>query len=170
MPPVIDERSVYQPNKAELQLEWACAVKTQNKDSLSTPEPISPGRMQIADAGILYLSPILRQLYELRNGPESDDYGRLQPTKHAFDKVIDLLIDAAIDAAPRKIPRGCVSTDSEGGVRIEWVRDTSSVHLVVPATNSSVSYVYHEVGNNYATEDATAEGLSHWLKLIAEEP
>ncbi len=170
MPAVIYERSVYQPHEAELQLELACVVKPHDEDSCSTPEPISPERMQMANAGILYLSPILQQLYGLQKGPETDDYGRLQPTKHAFGKAIDLLVNAAIDAYPRQIPSGCVSTDSEGGVRIEWVRETSSVHLVVPATNSSESYVYHEVDNNYATEDATSESLSNWLKLIADGP
>lgn len=170
MPPVIDERSVYQPNKAELQPEWACALRAHGGDPRITPDPVSPERLRIADAEISYLSPIIRQLVELWNGPESDEYGVLRPTQDAFEKAISILVDAAIDAAPRQIPRGCVSTDSEGGVRIEWVRETSSVHLVVPATNSSESYVYHEVDNSYATEDATPEGLSNWLKLIADGP
>lgn len=170
MQAVIDERSVYNPHEAELQLEWECAFRDYNEDPLATPELVSPEREKIADAGILYLSPILQQLYGLQKGPETDDYGRLQPTEHAFGEVIDLLVNAAIDAYPRQIPSGCVSTDSEGGVRIEWVRETSSVHLVVPAINSSESYVYHEVDNSYATEDATSEGLSNWLKLIADGP
>lgn len=172
MPAVIDERSVYQPNKAEFQLKWECALRDYNEDPLATPEPVSPEREKIADAGISYLSPIVRQLVELWNGPEFDEYGVLRPTQDAFGKAISILVDAAIIAHRERgrIPSGCVSTDSEGGVRIEWVRETSSVHLVVPAANSSESYVYHEVDNGYATEDATPESLSNWLKLIADGP
>ena len=78
-----------------------------------------------------------------------------------------LLIDAAIVAYPRYgIPAGCASTDSECGVRIEWVRPGASVHLVVPAEESRPPYVYHEVGNDYATEDVTAERLAYWLQSI----
>jgi len=169
MPHVIDERSVYRPQQNEMQLDWEPALRSKVEDARLTPEPISPERMRIAEARILYLSPILQQLYALRNEPEADDYGRLQPTESAFAATIDILIDAAIDAYPRKIPSGCVSTDSAGGVRIEWVRETSSVHLVVPPADDAKSYIYHEVGSNYGTEDATPKGLSHWLKVIPRE-
>ena len=64
------------------------------------------------------------------------------------------------------IPAGCGSTDSEGGVRIEWVCPTASVHLVVPATSDRKAYIYHEVGDDYATEDATPERLAYWLRQI----
>lgn len=110
---------------------------------------------------------VVRQLVDLWKEPEEDDYGRLRPTQHAFDQSVHLLVDAAIEANPdRVIPAGCVSTDSEGGVRIEWVRPTASVHLVVPAVAECVAYIYHEVGNDYATEDATPERLAYWLRWI----
>ena len=41
------------------------------------------------------LSPVVRQLVELWNGPENDDYGRLRPTRDAFDATIQLLTDTA---------------------------------------------------------------------------
>lgn len=117
---------------------------------------------------IRHLSVILRELIDLRNGPERDDYGMLRPAKFAFDAASQLLVDAAMVAATegRQIPLGCVSTDSQGGVRVEWVRDDSSVHLAVPATNAKSAYIYHEAGNRYATEDATSERLAHWLREI----
>ena len=110
----------------------------------------------------------MRQLVDLWNEPEEeDDYGRLKPTQDAFDMSVQLLVDAAIEAHPQhQIPSGCVSTDSEGGVRIEWIRPTASVHLVVPAKENHMPYVYHEVGNDYATEDATPERLAYWLCRI----
>ncbi len=172
----IDELVVRQPRRAELQRTYdrvrrdvANREFAEDEDPRETPEPVSPERLQIANAGILHLSPIVRQLVELWNGPPSDNYGCLKPTRYAFDRVISLLVDVAIDASPRGgVPLGCVSTDSEGGVRIEWVRDAVSVHLVVPAADSNEAYVYHEIGSNYATEDATPERLSHWLETIPE--
>ncbi len=137
-------------------------------EAVDTPT-LDAERIQLADAGILHLSPIVAQLVELWKGPESDDYGRLQPTQYAFDKVIQLLVDAAIVTYPNghQIPGGSVSTDSEGGVRIEWIRDPARVHLIVPATDQKAAYVYHEVGNDYATEDVTAERLSYWLRTVS---
>ena len=172
----IDELAVRQPRRAELQRGLRALrddvnrKSAEDEDPRTTPEPVSDGLLRIAAAGILHLSPILQQLVELWYGPPSDDYGCLKPTQHAFDKAIGLLLDAAIVTSLRggQIPLGCVSTDSEGGVRIEWVRDATSVHLVVPAADSNEAYVYHEIGNNYATEDATPERLSHWLEAIPE--
>ena len=79
-----------------------------------------------------------------------------------------LLTDAAIVSAlkGRQIPLGCASTDSEGGIRIEWVRPTSSVHLVIPASPGRDGYVYHEVGDQYGTVSATPEALARWLREI----
>ena len=174
MPVTIDERAVRQPRKVELQTwRWRAitAIEDQgvaeNEAPRVTPDTISPERLQLADAGILHLSPIVRQLIDLWKEPEEDDYGRLRPTRHAFDISVHFLVDAAIEANPQcRIPAGCVSTDSEGGVRIEWIRPAASVHLVVPAARDCVPYVYHEVGNDYATEDVTPERLAYWLHRI----
>ena len=168
---MIDERAVRQPRKVELRAAMA-AIGAQgvaeNEDPRATPDAIPPERLQLADAGIRHLSPIVGQLVELWQEPEEDEYGRLRPTRHAFDRSVDLLVDAAIEAnhRQRRIPAGCVSTDSEGGVRIEWIRPTGSVHLVVPAARDPVAYVYHQVDNDYATEDATPERLAYWLRRI----
>lgn len=168
---MIDERTVRQPRKVELQAAMAVIEDqgvAEEEDPRATPDTISPERVQLADAGILHLSPIVRQLIDLWKEPEEDDYGRLRPTPDAFDRSVRLLVDAAIEAYPqqRQIPSGCVSTDSEGGVRIEWIRPTASVHLVVPVARDRVAYVYHQVGNDYATEDVTPERLAYWLHRI----
>jgi hypothetical protein len=119
----------------------------------------------VGTANIKYLSSLIQQLIELRNEPESDDHGVLRAAQPAFDRACHLLIDAAIVSAleSRQIPHGCASTDSEGGIRIEWVRDSASVHLIVPASDKRGEYVYHEEGANYGTEPATAETLARWL-------
>ncbi len=106
----------------------------------------------------------MNELANLRRGLDEDDYGRLRPTQHAFDRSVDLLVDANRQCP---IPAGCVSTDSEGGVRIEWIRPTASVHLVVPAKENRVPYVYHEVDAEYATEDATPELLADRIRKLS---
>lgn len=179
MPATIDERVVHQPRKAEFQTWWRCAMTAiedqevaEKEDPRATPDATPPERHQLADAGILHLSPIVGQLVELWQQPEKDEYGRLRPTRHAFDRSVELLVDAAIEAnhQQRLIPSGCASTDSEGGVRIEWVRPAASVHLVVPASEDRVAYVYHEVGDEYGTEDVTPKRLAYWLHRIEQGP
>lgn len=137
-------------------------------DSRVTADPatVSSERRQLASAEIRDLSGILKQLVELLSQPERDEYGQLRPTKNTFDTAYALLVDTAIVSASqsRPIPYGRVSTDSEGGVRIEWVRPTTSVHLVVPA--SADAYIYHEVGNAYDVDLAAPESLAHWLRTI----
>ena len=178
MPEVtIDRRAIDRPDSVEYRLEYwrvlmavADQAPIEDEDPRSTPSPISPTRLRLAGAGIDHLSQIVKQLVELWTGPMNDDYGRLQPTQYAFDTTVELLVDAAIDGQfdeQRKIPYGCVSTDSEGGVRIEWIRERVSVHLIVPPDRSKVAYVYHEFGGNYATEDATPERLSYWLRTVS---
>ena len=182
MPVTTDERTVRQPRRAELQTALRRAITAfedqgvaENEDPRATPDTIPPERLRLANAGFLHLSPIVRQLVDLWKEPEKDDYGRLRPTQHAFDRSVELLVDAAIEAAieayPQcRIPAGCVSTDSEGGVRIEWIRPTASVHLIVPASGERVAYVYHEADNDYATEAVTPERLAYWLRRIEYGP
>jgi hypothetical protein len=120
-----------------------------------------------SDDQIPHLLPIIQQLIDLWKEPEKDDYGRLRPTRDAFGRSMHLLVDVVIEAHPQRlIPAGCVSTDSEGSVRIEWVCPTASVHLVVPAKGDRVAFIYHEIGDDYATEDATPERLAYWLRQI----
>jgi hypothetical protein len=119
-------------------------------------------------ANIQHLATIFGQLSELRGEEESDEFGVLRPTDFAFQAAGGLLLEAAVAAARdgREIPHGCVSTDSEGGIRIEWVRPRSSVHLVIPASPDREAYLYHEVENNYASEPVTVTTLAHWLRVI----
>ncbi len=125
-------------------------------------------KSRLEGANIKCLSSLIQQLIEVRNAPEHDDHGILRANQHAFDASCNLLVDAAIVSAldDGSIPNGCVSTDSEGGVRVEWVRETASVHLIVPASDDRAGYVYREVGTTYGTEPATAESLARCLRVI----
>jgi hypothetical protein len=175
MPPSIAEQAL--PEFTELEYEFALARAARSRqqatpvparDDRATPETIPPERLRLASANITHLSAIIRQLVELRSEEETDEYGTLRPSRLAFETACSLLTDAAIVAAlrNRRIPHGCASTDSEGGIRVEWVRPTSSVHLVIPASADRDGYVYHEVGNVYGSAPATPEMLAHWLQEI----
>lgn len=145
------------------------AGKQDEDERRSTPDDlIPPERATITKAEIEHLSGILQELNSLRTGPEQDEHGVLRPTRDAYEMASGLLVDAAIVASrkTRKIPLGAVSTDSEGGVRIEWVRPDRSVHLVVPSARENPSYIYHECGDDFDTEDASADRLAHWLIAI----
>jgi len=166
------------PEFDEIDLAWAQVAVVQarlaanpKRDERATDPPDTPQFSQLASAGIRHLSALIGQLEELRNVEEpEDEYGILRPTDIAYERARSLLVDAAISAARcgRQIPYGCVSTDSEGGVRVEWVRPTASVHLVVPASSRRLPYIYHEVNDSYATDSASPKGLARWLQEIQE--
>jgi hypothetical protein len=154
-------------------LAFACARKQTRvpiEDDRTTSVPASPPeRLPLASANIRFLSSIIAQLNELLSEQEDDDYGTLRANKAACRTASEFLTDAAIISATQYqgiIPNGCASTDAEGGIRIEWVRPTSGVRLVVPANSDSDAYIYHEVGNDFDTEPATAEALARWLREI----
>lgn len=115
-----------------------------------------------------YLSSIIKQLVELRNDEETDEYGVLRASDHAFETACQLMTDTAVVSAlvGRSIPRGCASTDSEGGVRIDWLRPNAAVCLFLPATKDREPYIYHEVAGQNETEPATPEALARCLREI----
>lgn len=173
---VSDERYIHQSSGRALRRAWIKAAQISvdgtDGDERATPESVeASGRESLVNADIKYLSPLIKQIVDLRHGPESDEYGVLRPTKDVYDSTCALLINAAIVSAiqaRKPIPYGCVSTDSQGGVRIEWVRDSASIHLIVPASEDRDAYVYHEEGSIYGTEPASAEALASWLRLIKD--
>jgi hypothetical protein len=166
------EKAVPEISDLEWRLAYSQAARMipkeiwyRKRDERAIAGQIPLERWKLVSANIKHLSSLIGQLVELRNADDTDEYGLLRAHEQAYNQASHLLIDAAIVAAPehREIPHGCVSTDAGGGIRIEWVRPTSSVHLVVPATSTRAPYIYHEVGTTYVTEPASAERLAHWL-------
>ena len=118
------------------------------------------------------LGSILIQVVDLANGETHDEDGVLAPTKHAMERTTRLLMDAstvvwkfAADSGKTFIfPRGFVATDSEGGLRIEWTKPRASLRLMIAATVSGKSYLYHEFGEKYGSDrQVTADLLGLWL-------
>lgn len=169
------------------QSDWFRAQLSAASHTIANPAPLaetgeSKSAVQprewlshVADAGIKHLSDIVKQLITLRQEGPEDEYGILRPTDFAFEAAVSLLIDCAIELSVthhRKMPRGCASSDSEGGIRIEWVRPQTSVHLAIPAQQQPRRcYIYHEDAGDFGVEHAvSAKELAVWLARVEDEP
>ena len=119
-------------------------------------------------AEIKYLSHILTELLAVRMMNASEE--EPAATVEAYLAAREILIHAAITAGleGRAIPKGFVTTDPEGGVRIEWFRTDARVHLVIRAARERGGYIYHRSAAGYGTVPATAYSLAKWLKFISE--
>src|SRR5262249_32993920 len=106
------------------------------------------------------LGAILTDLKELLNGEEQDEDGILRPTSQAFSLATKMLIDAShmliFDCRSQGqgflFPRGDASTDSEGGIRVEWSKKSCSVRLVVAASDTGKSYIYYEFPEGFGSD------------------
>ena len=91
-------------------------------------------------ADVKELAGLIGQLCELRLEEPTDDYGVLRLEEAAFKTALELLTDATIVLATdygTKMPYGCASTDSEGGLCIDWLRSDRAVNLVIPASDQT---------------------------------
>ncbi len=158
----------------EIEVASAMAAKSQKSpirsaDELSTPE-IPESVLRLVRAEVKELSGLLEQLSELRQAEPTDDYGILRLDEAAFERARELLTDATIVLASTyqaKMPYGCASTDSEGGLCIDWLRSDRAVNLVIPASHQKPAYFYHELGPDHAMEyEVTPERLATWLRII----
>lgn len=138
-----------------------------NVDSqAATPSEVP--KCKIVHAGTKFIAHLLKQLEEVRIADDTED--ERQATRDAYDVARELLVNATIIAGRmgRAIPFGHVTTDPEGGVRIEWFSRDARVHLVIRATRDRGGYIYHRVAAEYKTEPATAYSLAKWLKFVSE--
>lgn len=114
------------------------------------------------------LGKMVSDLRELVLGEETDDYGVLRPTSCALNFTLRLLFECATRLGPRVVfPYGSISTDYEGGIRIEWQNRKHSVRLVVPARLDGKRYIYFEDGTTYrAVPTVTAAELCQPLEAL----
>src|SRR5207237_10064620 len=112
---------------------------------------------------------IVSDFMELLRREEEDDYGILKPTIYAFNFTLDLLFSTATAMGPRvACPYGSISTDYEGGVRIEWRNGERSVRLIVPARPEGMRYIYFEDSQTYrAVPIVTAAELRRRLEALS---
>lgn len=130
--------------------------------------PAEVPKCRIMQAGTEFIAHLLKQLGEVRTAADTED--ERQATLDAYLVTRELLIDATVIAGleGRAIPFGHVTTDPEGGVRIEWFCPNARVHLVIRATRERGGYIYHRIAADYETEPATAYSLAKWLKFISD--
>jgi len=131
--------------------------------------------LSVSDEGSVL---ILRQLLSLHLAEEQDEVGVLRPTPYAFQETVELLLDAAkiflaIQSPPGSrrctFPAGCVTTDSEGGVRIEWLNGDRAVRLVVRSKEDQQRYIYHQIGEDYDVDyNVSADILAYWLRVLGK--
>lgn len=150
-------------------------VPTLVRDDRVTPEWAWPPEDYVPPIDASGFADVVRQIADLTTGDETDEYGVLRPTQYAlgetFKVVVGSLVDRIYDAESHDqvyiYPRGCVTTDEQGGLRIEWSGDDRAVHLVIPAVREGRSYIYHELGDSYGTDGRVSGGvLARWLQKL----
>jgi hypothetical protein len=108
------------------------------------------------------LSKIVLQVSELLREPEFDDRGRLRPPTDVVERALVLLTDAA------PLPPAHVSTDADGGLRVNWEKGDNSVRLIVPPPDRGQGYIFHQEVTQYGVDrDLSARTLARWLKLVS---
>ena len=118
------------------------------------------------------MSALLSDLRDLmKEGGENeecgeDEYGALRPTIHAFRTALNLIIEASF-LLMDGYPFGCASTDSEGGIRVEWFTTKGEIRLVIPASKEKEPYIYYEFGEKYGVDrQANADKLARWINRL----
>lgn len=143
------------------------ASYVESVDAQATP-PAEVPTCGIMSAEIKYLSYLLNELHAVRTMESTED--EPAATTEAYSASREMLIHAAITAGleGRAIPKGFVTTDPEGGVRIEWFSPNARLHLVIRPTRERGGYIYHRSAAGYGTVSATAYSLAKWLKIISD--
>jgi hypothetical protein len=109
---------------------------------------------------------VVEELIALLEGEEHDEQGVLRPTLFAFRRTFHLIQQVGLQLREH-FPRAAVSTDSEGGCRIQWLWPKRQVRLIVPAQGDGQQYIYHQEGNNYSVEeDVSPQRLVEWLNWL----
>ena len=61
-------------------------------------------------------------------------------------------------------PKGSVSPDLNGGLRIEWYLKNGVVRLIVPPDTTKQPYFFHRFNGQAKTEfDVSGHSISYWL-------
>jgi len=87
-----------------------------DSEGLASSASLEQYGLVVADSR--HLSDILRQIEQLANADETDEFGDLKATDYACKTAFHLLLDSAVLSAraQRQIPRGCTTPDAQGGI------------------------------------------------------
>jgi hypothetical protein len=120
----------------------------------------------LEDAGFRELLSDLAGLFR-----DSEDYNEdfLRPSESALSTAWRMLTDtrAQLD---QPFPPGTVYADGNGGLRIEWIRPSRELRLIVRSGEADPHYIYHEFGDLYGTDYVLSAGnLAYWLRWLDED-
>jgi len=169
-----EERPVIQPDR---RIHDSVFILAPREDGRATPEAPLPGEEWVSIGDPSGFADTLVQIRELATGDQSDEYGLLRPTTYAQQRTLELLSQsffivvaglASEGQRCSRFPHGAVTTDDQGGLRIEWAEGDRAVHLVVPSEPDGQSYIYHEMGQDYAAEKrVSGTALAQWLARLS---
>jgi hypothetical protein len=104
-----------------------------------------------------------KRLISLLQDEDEDGEGALRPTPGAFLTGWNLIMDAYGQMAG-PFPKASPGSDEEGGLRVQWSHLGRQVRLVVSASQQRAPYIYHEEGDDFATEgNVSGQTLAAWL-------
>jgi len=109
----------------------------------------------------------LSRIAELFN--EQDDDAPI-PTAYAGNETLTLLAHT-YDLIRNAFPVAAVSSTDNGGIRVQWMRSSGDVRLVIPGQETEQAYIFFEDGNHYETEEVSPDNLAGrliWLNSISQ--
>jgi hypothetical protein len=126
----------------------------------------APQNAKWSDPELETLNLVKNDLVELLAEGANEEYEIPGLSDAVFRYTSDLIAETG-RIMKESFPYGSVSSDGEGGVRIEWRRGDRGVHLAVPA-NPDESYIYYEEGNDYALDENISASIlsTHLAELI----
>lgn len=99
---------------------------------------------------------------------DSEDYDEdfKKPTLGAYIAAYDLVKDAGLKLGA-KFPKAAIFPTERQGIRLQWSGGDRQVRLVVAAKKTFPTYLYHQEGKLYKSEDnPTAHDLARWLNWL----
>jgi hypothetical protein len=146
-------------------------MMSQQADTSVVDKEALPTRITYDIAGLLdHLSKgavvTVARVVSLLDEEDTDDYGVLRPTRFALTTTLSLIIEAAL-LLGEEFPQASPSTDHEGGIRFDWSHSERQLGLVISASPTGRSYIYHEEQEEYGLDEViTPSSLASWLRWL----
>jgi hypothetical protein len=96
------------------------------------------------------LAEILEGINKLAFQEESDEFGLLRPSFHAFRECLKHVLSIVRHGGLLRPSE--ISTDRNGDIRVTWTAEDREAELVFPSDENSPPYLYHSSPTSYETE------------------
>jgi len=101
-------------------------------------------------ASAVELGDVLTEINGLAFQDESDDFGLLRPTFHAFRECLKVVLSLVREGELQRPSE--ISSDRNGDIRIAWMAEDRTTELVFPSDENAPAYVYYSSSSSYETE------------------